>query len=118
MGARVIYNIKQGDGNYIHLYSHWGETDRYPDLAKALDKARPRWTDESYCARIIVSQLIGPLWSDETGFGLWTSDAPCYDETSMEIDLSKQLVIDETGSHSWEGFIDYHSVDKDLHTVV
>jgi hypothetical protein len=118
MGARVVFNLKQADGKYIHLYSHWGETDRYIDLANALDKARPRWTDESYCQRIIVSQLIGDQWDQETGFGLWTSDEPYYGETSMEIDFANKTVKDESGTHDWDSYIKYHQLDSKYHAVV
>ena len=108
MGARVIYNFKQSDGMYVCLYSHWGEDNRHNDLADALDKALPRWNDESYCIRIVVSQLIGDEWDDETGFGLWASKEPCYDETWIEIDLAAQTVIDESGEHSFVTFTAYH----------
>ena len=39
-------------------------------LANALDKARPRWNDESYAIRIATSQMINDDWNSETGWGL------------------------------------------------
>ena len=39
-------------------------------LADAVIKARPRWNDESYATRIVISQLIGDQWNMETGWGL------------------------------------------------
>lgn len=111
MGARVVFTIVQADGLRLNLYSHWGETERFANLAHALEQARPRWSDESYAARIIVSNLIGPDWDQETGFGLWASSedgmygGDCPDIT---INLSNNTVEDETGTHSFEGFIDYH----------
>ena len=121
MGARVNYNIKQADGYYLNLYSHWGEYSRFMDVAYALDKARPRWSDESYCARIIISNLIGPEWAEETGFGLWASQEPSYDNTWMTIDMSNKTVEDETGTHDWDSYINYHMpkvVDKVEDAVV
>jgi menaquinone-dependent protoporphyrinogen IX oxidase len=41
-------------------------------LATALDAARSRWHDESYCTRIMISNLIGDDWTRETGYGLNT----------------------------------------------
>lgn len=113
MGARIVFTIKQADGLRLNLYSHWGETDRFSDLANALEKARPRWSDESYAARIIVSQLIGPLWESDTGFGLWAASEDGFyggDSPDITIDLVNKTVEDETGTHSFEGFIEYHSL--------
>jgi hypothetical protein len=108
MGARVFFNIKQNNGMYISLYSHWGEDTRHWDLAFALDRARPRWSDASYGTRIIISQLIGKDWESETGYGLWAGPNPIYDETSIDIDMGNQTVTDESGTHSFEGFTSYH----------
>ena len=111
MGDRVIYTIKQDKNLSLNLYSHWGGYDRFHNLAVALKAAEPRWNDTSYCARIIVSQLIGDQWSSETGFGLWaSSEHGMYggDHQDIIINLVDKTVIDETGEHSFEEFIDYH----------
>ena len=110
MGARVIFNIKQKEGEFICLYSHWGEETALQDTARAIAKARQRWTDETYSARIIVSQIIGNEWDSETGFGLWVSSTPCIDEEFVIIDLLGQTVTARDGVHSFEGFINYHSL--------
>ena len=107
MGARVFFNLRQSDNNFISLYSHWGEDSRHTDLAIALDHARPRWSDESYCARIIVSQLIGDDWNSETGYGLMAGNQGMYDETAIDVDLELQTVTDEIGTHSYDEFITY-----------
>lgn len=112
MGARIVFTIKQADGLRLNLYSHWGETERFVNLAHALNAAKPRWSDESYAARIIVSNLIGPQWDQETGFGLWASSEDGFyggDSPDITIDLVTKTVTDETGTHSFEGFINYHS---------
>ena len=54
----------------IILYTHWGGSALPHSFARAINAAKPRWDDESYCARIIVSQLIGERWDTETGYGL------------------------------------------------
>lgn len=111
MGARVVFTIKQADGLRLNLYSHWGEHERFQNLAHALDKARPRWNDENYAARIIISNLIGPDWDSETGFGLWASNEDGFyggDCPDITIDIANKIVNDETGDHSFDSFITYH----------
>lgn len=110
MGARVIFNIKQTDESFICLYSHWGEYTALEDTARALNKARERWDDETYAARIIISQIIGDKWDDELGFGLWVSNEPCTDEMWVLIDLPNQTVTAQDGEHTFEQFVNYHSV--------
>ena len=123
MGDRIVYTLVQSDGKQLSLYSHWGGSDRYAALAYAIEKARPRWTDEAYCARIIVSNLIGPDWNEETGYGLWAGDDNgAGDHPSITIWLDKKYVEDETGIHSFDEFVGYHglrfSVDNNKDAVV
>lgn len=119
MGDRIVYTIKQSDGLSLSLYSHWGGYNRYKDLAHALEKARPRWSDENYCARIIVSNLIGPDWDEETGYGLWAGeDTGSGDHPSITIHLENKLIEDETGMHDFDSFINYHGIDKVKDAVV
>lgn len=114
MGDRIVHSIKQSDGNQINLYSHWGGYERYASLAYALEKARPRWTDESYCTRIIISNLIGPDWDSETGWGLWAGeDNGAGDHPSITVHLDIKQVEDESGWHSFDDFINYHGVRLD-----
>lgn len=116
MGDRVVYSVKQADGLILNLYSHWGGYERFTSLAGALQAAKPRWNDESYAARIIVSQLVGDQWSSETGFGLWASreDGAYYggDHPDITIDIPNKIVSDETGSHSFEQFINFHGLTE------
>ena len=112
MGDRIVYSIKQDKDLSVNLYSHWGGYGRFEALARALKAAEPRWDDMSYCTRIIVSQLIGDDWSQETGFGLWASDSSgAYggDHPDITIDLTNKTVEDETGTHDFNSFINYHS---------
>lgn len=74
MGSRTNFQLKDSQGS-VWLYSHHGGDSKLNDLAYALDKAEPRWTDASYGIRIIVSQLIGDSWDSETGFGLSSYEA-------------------------------------------
>lgn len=113
MGDRIVYSIKQDQDLSINLYSHWGGYDRFETLARALQAAQPRWTDSSYATRIIVSQIVGDQWESETGFGLWAStEDGDYggDHPDITIDLVNKTVSDETGTHTFEQFINYHGV--------
>ena len=112
MGDRIVYSIKQDKDLSVNLYSHWGGYDRFAALARALKAAEPRWNDVSYGTRIIVSQLIGSDWADELGFGLWASNEHGMyggDHPDIIIDMVNKTVEDETGIHSFESFINYHS---------
>lgn len=72
MGDRTNTIFRQADGSDIVLYQHNGGYQMMHNLATALDAARPRWGDESYATRIIISNLIGDDWRGETGYGLST----------------------------------------------
>ena len=112
MGDRIVYTIRQDKDLSLNLYSHWGGYDRFVTLANALHAAKPRWDDSSYAARIIVSQIVGDQWAEETGFGLWAStEHGMYggDHPDIVLDLVNKTVQDETGSHSFESFINYHT---------
>lgn len=112
MGDRIVYTIKQDSKLSLNLYSHWGGYDRFITLASALRAAEPRWNDTSYAARIIISQLIGDQWAEETGFGLWASNEEGMyggDHPDIIVDLVNKTVIDETGTHTFESFINYHT---------
>lgn len=69
MGARTTYTFRT-NGQDLNLYSHWGGEDKAQTFAHALEKARPRWSDESYFIRIMISQIVGDEWGETTGFGL------------------------------------------------
>lgn len=114
MGDRIVYVIKQDEKLSVNLYSHWGGYDRFINLANALKAAQPRWNDSSYGTRIIISQLIGDQWNDEHGFGIWASDEHGMyggDHPDIVIDLVNNTVQDETGTHSFEQFINYHGAN-------
>ena len=70
MGDRANFGFKQSNGDTIVLYGHWAGHQMLSKLAYAVDKARPRWSDESYATRIAISNLIGEDWTSETGWGL------------------------------------------------
>lgn len=109
MGDRVIYNIKQGENQFVCFYAHWGLSSAFQDLARALDKGRSRWDDPSYLTRIIVSQIVGDQWDETTGFGLWVSAEPCDYEENFLVDLVEKTVTAVDGTKSFEDFANYHT---------
>lgn len=75
MGDRVNWGFVSDIGKpVINLYGHWAGSDRESLLANALEYAKPRWNDASYATRIVISQIIGDQWANETGWRL-TADA-------------------------------------------
>ena len=71
MGDRAVIGFKASKADPgIYLYSHWGGSNRHADAARALEAARPRWSDASYATRIAISTIVGESWNEETGYGL------------------------------------------------
>jgi len=113
MGARVNFIFKQSDGNAVGLYSHWGEDSWAEDLALALKHAAVRKRDESYYVRMAISYLIKDSILDETGYGItafsYTDSHMVVLDHPILIDLARDIIIDETGTHSIDSFVEYHS---------
>lgn len=93
-------NVKMtySEGAPVYLYSHWdGDEDvnRSP-LAQKLRKAlarKERWDDESYLARIIISEVIKEDIDGETGYGI--QPYPIDQEfPDIEVNLVKKTVND------------------------
>jgi hypothetical protein len=115
MGARINYVFKDSDTEpAVVLYSHWGETEWRRDLAMALKHSKPRWTDDTYAARMMISYLTQDSVLEETGFGIYAVNGPNYNtgDTTVVVDLRTQKVIDDQGnSVPWALFIEaYHPV--------
>jgi hypothetical protein len=118
MGARINFVMKAYETEQAHvtLYSHWGETTWRHDLAMALLHAKPRWDDQNYGARIVVSQLIGESWNSETGYGLFTSvDGDDLGDTTVVVDFTNQTVNDTGNEHSFGAFIEYQTEMVEYH---
>ena len=121
MGARINFVFKTNlDEPYLVLYSHWGETEWRKDLAQALEFAKPRWTDDSYCLRIIIDQLTKDGRDSETGFGLFLAKQNELDflDYPVIIDTQAQWVEDEGHKHSWSSFIEYQSELVEYHAGI
>lgn len=114
MGARINFVFKDSDSEpAVVLYSHWGETEWQRDIAMALSHARPRWIDDTYCTRMMISYLIQDSVLEETGFGIYAVNGPNYElgDTTVVIDSYNKTVY-EVGSTTrvrWESFIEAYA---------
>lgn len=73
MGDRYCVGFTADNNNderRVWLYSHWGGNVRIQEVAEAIQKARPRWSDDSYATRIAISTIVGDGWNSETGWGI------------------------------------------------
>lgn len=110
MGARTNFHFKTNEDT-LTLYSHWGGEGRKKDLARAMYAALPRKGDKPYALRIMVSQLIGTSWDEETGYGLFLNEPAGAEESygHLEINLDNWTVTDDGNTVSIEHFIRYNS---------
>ena len=110
MGARTNFHFKTNEDT-LTLYSHWGGEERKKDLARAMYAALPRKGDKPYALRIMVSQLIGTSWDEETGYGLFLNEPAGAEESygHLEINLDDWTVTDDGNTVSIEHFIRYNS---------
>ena len=99
MGDRATFVIEQADGNAIYLYGHWAGDGMMDRLATAIDKARPRWSDETYATRICISQIIGDQWDQEYSWGLSTYF--CDSEHSVPVVSFKNQSV-RLIPHEWD----------------
>lgn len=123
MGDRANFGFRQSNGETIVLYGHWAGHNMLAKLADAVDKARPRWTDESYATRICISQLVGDDWNSETGWGLQVNSISDNEHKIPLIDWSTQTFsLHEESSLSEEtkvrGMSDVPMFDMSLDSFV
>lgn len=99
MGDRVNFVFKTEDNKpAVVMYLHWGYTDRHETLKAALAHARPRWGDESYCTRMIMSHILKDELLNETGYGIYAATPEeiatgyFYTHDAVVVDLTKKEV--------------------------
>jgi hypothetical protein len=113
MGARCTFVFKDSQDLAVALYSHWGEDSMYADLATALRHAAPRlqMNDTPYATRMAISWLLQDSILEETGYGIYAcnpNDLGFMDHPIL-IDFTNNTISDDTGIHSIDEFINYHS---------
>ena len=99
--ANVIFTTKKAvtgkgqdkllKGNIV-LYSHWGGSELATAVRDALGEAKGRWGDSGYATRIIVSQIVGDDWKQETGFGLFVGELGDNEHNFVVVDFEKQSI--------------------------
>ena len=96
MGARTNYTIITTDNpaQNINVYAHWDGEEGPSILWGAVKAARPRWSDTSYAARIIVDQLTRGGRDQETGYGIYIGEEITHEEEYeyKEVNLVNQTV--------------------------
>jgi hypothetical protein len=90
MGDRANFGFVQPNGNTIVLYGHWAGHNMLGKLADAVIKARPRWNDNSYATRIVISQLVADQWNMETGWGLYVNEIGDNEHKIAIVDFNQQ----------------------------
>jgi hypothetical protein len=98
MGDRAVIGFKDtAESVPVFLYSHWGGSDRYRDLERALTAAQPRWNDSAYATRIAISQIVQNYWHEETGFGISAGEnsfsTPDYEDVPVVIWSDRRIVV-------------------------
>lgn len=71
MGNRVNIGLTSKANGIVQIYAHSHGERSAVTLANALDRGRGRWGDDSYLARIIISEFVHEIgWEQETGMGV------------------------------------------------
>lgn len=107
MGDRANVKVVETGGGEIYLYTHWSGTELPEILAEALNRGRGRWTDETYLARIIFSEMVKDDIEGETGFGISTYRTD-YEYDDLVVDVNTQTVGGRGGGVSFEDFVATH----------
>jgi hypothetical protein len=105
MGARTVFTFETEPGEAIHLYSHWGGDTKLEDLAEAMAFAEPRWDDEAYGLRIMISRLIGESWNSEYSYGLWTQHRFEEEYEPLSVHIRHKLVIVGDVTYDFDEFV-------------
>jgi hypothetical protein len=116
MGARINFVFKDHlEGPSVVLYSHWGQDSWQPDLAMALQHAKPRWSDPSYATRMMISYLLQHNILDETGFGIYAINDTNEDlgEQTVIVDFVNKTVIDNVPV-KWDDFVAIYATPLEL----
>ena len=94
MGMRQNIGMKYKEGGKIYIHSYHdgnvGNSLLKQKLRTALARKR-RWNDESYLARIIVSEIIKDDINSDLGYGIMPYPLG-EDFPTIEVDFEKQTV--------------------------
>lgn len=116
MGARTNFELQDSKGS-VWLYSHWGGDSKVQDLAEALYHAGPRWGDDSYAMRIVVSRLIGEAWSGETGYGIGSYEFGEESYLPISVHFPSRTVSYDNELYSFVEFVAKYYLKTDEHIL-
>lgn len=105
MGDRINIELQFSDEQSVHIYGHWAGAHVIEGnlLRFAIDSARTRWDDMTYCARIIMSRLMAGSDGSTTGWGI----APYYidsENPAVVVDLENLTVRVGLDTYSFQEY--------------
>ncbi len=70
--ANVFLVMERDAGNVkgLYLYTHWAGSEWRERLVEALKVAKPRWGDDFYFNRIILTEMYKDLVGEDSGGGV------------------------------------------------
>jgi hypothetical protein len=103
MGDRGNVQIINPDDDSVYLYTHWqgSELGKIVKKSLATERARARWHDASYLARIIFQDMVG---DDQTEYGFGIDTHPNIGE-QLTVDVKFQTVTWKGHTCSFEEFV-------------
>ena len=94
MGDRANWGFAESIGKpIINLYTHWHGYEQTSLLVKALEKARPRWSDPAYATRIAISTIVGDEHESLTGWGISVDSLPDNEHSYYLVYWEEQAVV-------------------------
>jgi hypothetical protein len=103
MGDRGNIVVTEDGGNKLYLYTHWSGYELPTTVANALDRARDRWDDSPYLARVLFSEMVRDDINGTTGYGISTYMGD--GGTEVYVNIKEQTVTYDGDSWSFEDYI-------------
>jgi len=105
MGDRANIKMIYEDKNEIFFYTYWEGSELPEILQSALLRGKGRWTDESYLARIIFSEMIQNEVMSETGYGISTYICDNEHPIISVVPSEQKVIIEDMGEWTFEEFL-------------
>lgn len=98
MGDRGNVGIRENDET-VYLYTHWSGSELPETVRAAMNRAKDRWDDAPYLARIVFCEMIKGQESETTGFGIAASLCDNeHDIIVLDVDAQKVEVFGPDGA--------------------
>src|ERR1700722_6604664 len=104
MGNRGNVQVINPDGGSVYLYTHWqgSELGKIVKKSLATNRARARWYDAGYLARIIFQDMGG---DDHTAFGFGIDAYLCVAGEQLTVDVKFQTITWRNHTCTFEEFV-------------